>query len=157
MAEPAHQDDEPEHHRERTRAEARAGRRAPRAGATYARFLHALATAGNYGADDAESYAVAVVATLEERLPLDEVWGLEAQLPSRLAERLEREPILDLPRMDGRQLCARVAIRLGVTEREAESIARVVFHVLRRRVSDGDARHIEARLPSDMKHLWRDG
>lgn len=146
--------DEPQQHR--GSSEARAERHASRAAATYRRFVHAIAEEGGYSNEDAETCAIAVVATLEERLPLDEVWGLEAQLPSLLAEMLEREPIVDLPRMDSHQLCKRVAIRLGVTEPEAESIARIVFHVLRTRVSVGEARHIEARLPADLKHLWRD-
>ncbi len=149
-------DDEPQRHRDRRGPEARAERHASRAATTYSRFIHAIADEGRYSTEDAETYAIAVVATLEERLPLDEVWGLEAQLPSLLAEMLEREPIVDLPRMDSQELCTRIAIRLGVTEPEAESIARVVFHVLRTRVSGGEARHIEARLPADLKHLWKD-
>ena len=149
-------DDEPQHPRARGSPQARAERHASRAATTYSRFIHAIADEGNYSTQDAETYAIAVVATLEERLPLDEVWGLEAQLPSVLAEMLEREPIVDLPKMDSRQLCTRIAIRLGITEPEAESVARVVFHVLRTRVSAGEARLIEARLPADLKHLWKD-
>lgn len=133
-----------------------AARHASRAGATYSRFVRAVAEQGGYPVDDAEAYAVAVVATLEEKLPLRDVLGLEAQLPSRLAEMLEREPILDLPAMDGGELCARVAIRLGVTATEAVSIARIVFRVLRLHVSPGEARHVERQLPSDLRRLWSD-
>ncbi len=142
--------------RQRGSPGARSERHASRAATTYARFVRAIAEQGGYAPGESEAYAIAVVATLEERLPLGEVWGLEAQLPSRLAERLEREPILDLPGMDSGQLRKRVAIRLGVTEPEAESIARVVFRVLRARISSGEAHHIEARLSADLKQLWKD-
>jgi uncharacterized protein (DUF2267 family) len=139
----------------RSTPEARAERHASRAGTTYARFVRNIAEAGGYSMDAAARFAVAVIATLEERLPMRDVCGLEAQLPSRLDEILSFEPLLGLPSMDRHLFRQRVAERLGVTEDEAESIAKVVFGVLRMRISEGEARHVEARLPEDLRALWR--
>jgi uncharacterized protein (DUF2267 family) len=142
-------------HARRSTPEARAERHQSRAGTTYARFVRNIADAGGYTMDDAARYAVAVIATLEERLPIRDVCGLEAQLPSRLDEILSFEPLLGLPAMDRFQFRERVAARLGVTLEQAENIARTVFGVLRFRVSEGEARRVEARLPSDLQELWR--
>jgi uncharacterized protein (DUF2267 family) len=141
--------------RGRTSPEARAARHASRAGATYARFIRNVADAGGYAIANAERYTAGVIATLEERLPIREVRDLEAQLPSRLDDILAFEPLVAMPRMDGDQFRARVASRLDVTDAEADCIARVVFRVLRSRISVGEARRIEARLPEDMRELWR--
>lgn len=135
--------------------EARAARHASRAGTTYARFIRNVAEAGGYTVGNAERYAASVIATLEERLPIREVHGLEAQLPSRLDDILAFVPLIAMPTMDRDAFCARVAARLDVTEARAEAIARTVFDVLRARISEGEARRVEARLPGDMRSLWR--
>jgi uncharacterized protein (DUF2267 family) len=137
--------------------EARAERHASRAGTTYARFIRNIADAGGYTMDDAARFAVGVIATLEERLPIRDVCGLEAQLPTRLDEILSFQPLLGLPAMDRHQFRERVAERLSVNDDDAEAIAKVVFGVLRARISEGEARHVEARLPGDLRELWREG
>lgn len=134
--------------------EARAARHASRAATTFARFVRHVAEAGGYTLPEGERNAVAVVATLEETLPIREVWKLEAQLPSRLDELLALEPLNGSPAMHRQEFCERVAARAGVTYEAAESVARAVFPVLRSQISEGEARHVEARLPEDLRALW---
>jgi len=138
----------------RATPEARAARHASRAGSTYARFVREVASAGGYSKAEAERYAVATIATLEERLPIADVCALEAQLPSRLDQILSFQPLLGLPKMDRDLFRKRVAERMALPEDQAEGIARLVFSVLRRHVSPGEARHVEAHLPEDLKTLW---
>lgn len=136
----------------------RAARHASRASSTYKSFVREVAIRGGFTLDEAEDYAIAVVATLEERLTLPEVLDLEAQLPSLMKELLDDEPILDIPHMHKDQFCARVATRLDMEEEDADTIllvVRAVFSVLRARISAGEARHVAAELPEDLKELWR--
>ncbi|MBX3233327.1 MAG: DUF2267 domain-containing protein [Labilithrix sp.] len=117
--------------------------------------MRSIADATGLPEDDAERSAIAVVATLEEVLPLREVCDLEAQLPSRFDELLSHEPIADLPKMDREHFCRRVATRLGLTPAEAETLARTIFALLRSRISSGEARHVEANLPPELRELWQ--
>jgi uncharacterized protein (DUF2267 family) len=133
---------------------ARAERHASRAARTYHRFVRAIADAGGYATEDADEYAVAVIATLEEKLPLVAVHHLEAQLPRTLDEKLAYEPLLDLPGMDKAEFCARVATRLAITLPEAERVARVVLGVVRSLISEGEAQHVEWLLSPDVRKLW---
>jgi uncharacterized protein (DUF2267 family) len=130
-------------------------RHASRASATYASFIRDVAETGDFSIDDAADFAVAVVATLEERLTIEEALDLDAQLPTLLRELLDEEPIQELPRMDKEHFCARVGTRLALTEKEAEPIVSAVFSVLRERISAGEARHVEAQLPEELKEMWR--
>src|SRR5258708_2472953 len=57
--------------------------------------------------------------------------------------------------MDRDEFCERVGSRLGVPPEEAEAIATTVFEVLRARISEGEVRRVEARLPEDLRSLWR--
>jgi uncharacterized protein (DUF2267 family) len=140
-----------------TRTVARGARHASRANTTYKRFVKDVAARGGFSLEDAEDFSISVVATLEERLTLPEVLDLEAQLPTLLKELLDDEPILDIPRMHKAEFCARVASRLELLPDQVEPIVRVVFDVLRARISEGEAHHVEAQLPSDLKKLWRGG
>lgn len=140
--------------REVARDALRAQRHRSRAARTYHRFVKEIADAGGYAMEDADEYSVAVIATLEEILPLVAVRHLEAQLPSTLDEKLAYEPLLDLPGMDKAEFCARVATRLGVTLPEAERIARVVLGVVRSMISVGEAEHVEWLLSPDVRRLW---
>lgn len=135
--------------------EARGRRHESRAGTTYARFVHRVELAADCSWEEAERYLVAVLTTLEERLPIREIMNLEAQLPSRLDDILAFQPLVGLPAMDAAVFCERVAARAGVTATEAGTITRAVFAVLRDRISVGEARHVEARLPEDVRALWR--
>lgn len=131
-------------------------RHASRAGTTFARFVRNLAATGGYSVPEAERHAIAVIATLEERLPIREVCNLEAQLPSRLDDLLAFVPLNGLPAMDRAQFIDRVAGRARVTNTEAETIARTVFAFLRSQISEGEVRHIEGRLPESLRELWRE-
>lgn len=142
-------------HRPRGTPEARAKRHASRAGSTYAAFLRSVAVATELPDAEAERCALAVVATLEERLPLREVFDLEAQLPSRFDDILALQPMVGLPWMDKVQFCERVGARAGLTPAEAETVALTIFAVIRSKVSAGEARHVEAQLPADLRELWR--
>jgi len=134
--------------------ERQAARHASRAGTTFARFVQRVADAGGYSIADAKRNAVAVIATLEERLPIREVCNLEAQLPTRLDSLLAFEPLNGLPAMDRAQFCERVAARAGVTSAEAESVAGTIFAVLRSLIAGGEVRHVADRLPEDLMELW---
>jgi uncharacterized protein (DUF2267 family) len=136
--------------------EARAERHASRAGTTFARFVRNLAAVGGYTIHEAERHAVAVIATLEERIPIREVCNLEAQLPRRLDELLSFVPLNGLPAMDRMQFIERVSARAHVTYAEAETIARTVFGFLRSQISEGEVRHVEARLPEGLRELWKE-
>jgi uncharacterized protein (DUF2267 family) len=141
--------------RSRGSPEARAERHASRAGTTYARFVRNIADAGGYTMAEAELYAVAVIATLEERLSIRDVCDLEAQLPSRFDEILAFQPLVGMPAMTRDQFCERVAARAGVTDAQAEAISRTVFAVLRSRISDGESDQVAQHLPPDLRELWR--
>lgn len=136
--------------------EARAARHASRAGTTFARFVRNLAATAGYTVQEAERRAIAVIATIEERLPIREVCNLEAQLPRRLDELLAFVPLNGLPVMDRTQFLERVAARARVSDTEAETIARTVFAFLRSQISEGEVRHVEARLPEALRELWRE-
>jgi uncharacterized protein (DUF2267 family) len=138
----------------RTTSSARESRHDARARTTYLRLVREVAASTGASAEEAEQYLVAVIATLEEKLPLTEAIDLEAQLPSLLDEMLEREPIDDLPGMDKELFCERVALRLGITAQEAEWIAQRVLPVVSTHVSAGEARHVEAQLPLDLRRMW---
>lgn len=154
MAPRAREDGTPTPRNERGTPEARAARRASRSGSTYARFVRDVASAGGYTTVEAERYAVATIATLEERLPIADVCALEAQLPSRLDQILAFQPLIGLPKMDRPLFLKRVADRVAVPEEQAEAIVRLVFRVLRQHVSPGESRHVETHLPEDLKELW---
>lgn len=136
--------------------EAWAERHASRAGTTFARFVRNLAAVGGYTIHEAERHAVAVIATLEERIPIREVCNLEAQLPKRLDELLAFVPLNGLPAMDRMQFIERVAARAGVNYAQAESVARTVFAFLRSQISEGEVRHIEGQLPASLRQLWEE-
>lgn len=136
--------------------EARATRHASRSGTTFARFVRDLAVTSGFTVPEAERHAVAVIATLEERLPIREVCNLEAQLPSRLDELLSFVPVNGLPAMDRMQFIERVAARTDVTHVQAETIARTVFTFLRSQISEGEVHRLEARLPESLRELWRE-
>ena len=139
----------------RQTSEARAQRHASRAAGTHSRFVRDVAEFGGYLPEQAEEYAVAVIATLEEKLPLSKVFALEAHLPTRLDAVLALEPILDLPRMDRALFARRVGMRLAVSHVEAESITESVFSVLRTRLSAREARRVEVELPLELRPLWK--
>jgi uncharacterized protein (DUF2267 family) len=102
--------------------------------------------------EEAERLAVAVIATIEERIPLADVPDLEAELPEHLRERMaEVERILDLPGMNDEAFRTRVAHRLRMTNDDAERTIAAVLHALESCLSPRERRR--ARLPRMSQHL----
>lgn len=139
----------------RRAARRRARQHDARADATYARFLDDLIASTGWSTPDAERYASAVVATLEERLVAGESEDLAAQLPLRLREHVDDEDVgKPDPDMTGDELLGRVAARADVPFDEVDAIVRVVFGTLRRHISPGLAHHVEVQLSDDLRRLW---
>lgn len=96
--------------------------------------------------DEAERLAVAVITTIEERIPVDDVAELEAELPEHLRERMaEVDRILDVPGMDDEAFRTRVAHRLRMTLDDAERTITAVLRALSSCLSPRERRR--ARLP----------
>lgn len=121
----------------------------------YGALVRAVVARGDFLPELAEKYIVAVIATLEEHLSFADVSDLEAELPSALRETLHREPLLDLPTMDDRELFHRVRTRLRVTQEEAEFITRIVLQALRASIPPEEAARIDADLAPSLQPLWR--
>jgi uncharacterized protein (DUF2267 family) len=128
------------------------------AATTYHAFIDEIGRLGQVASDTAEAAAVSVLAILEERIPIEEVLDLEAQLPSRLRDLLEARRVQEgwmLRRFDRPEFLHRIAEELGVSEKEAERLARVVFQALQERVSQGEIEDVAAGLPESLALLWR--
>lgn len=126
-----------------------------RAGATYARFIDDLTGDTGWSRDEADRFARAVVATLEERLVGGEAQDLSAQLPSRLRERLREEDVgRPDPEMTTDEFLGRVAERLDIPVDEVEAIVRYVFRTVRSHVTPGQAHHVEVQLPDELRRMW---
>lgn len=96
--------------------------------------------------DEAERLAVAVIATIEERIPVGDVAELEAELPEHVRERMaEVDRILDVPGMDDEAFRTRVAHRLRMTLDDAERTITAVLRALSSCLSPREWRR--ARLP----------
>jgi uncharacterized protein (DUF2267 family) len=101
--------------------------------------------------DEAERLAIAVIATIEEQMPLSDVAELEAELPVEVQERMaEVERILDLPRMNDEAFRTRVAHRLRMTLDDAERSIDAVLRALSSCLSPREQRR--ARLPRRSDH-----
>lgn len=100
---------------------------------------------------EAENLTVAVIATIEERIPVAEVAELEAELPEPLRERMaEVDRILDLPGMNDEAFRTRVAHRLRMTDEDAERTIAAVLRALESCLSPRERRR--ARLPRLSRH-----
>jgi uncharacterized protein (DUF2267 family) len=96
--------------------------------------------------EEAERLAVAVIATIEERIPVGDVAELEAELPEPVRERVAQlDRILDLPRMNDEAFRTRVAHRLRMTADDAERTIAAVLRALSSCLSPRERRR--ARLP----------
>lgn len=126
-----------------------------RASSTYARFLDDLASDAGWSRDDADRFARAVVATLEERLVGGEADDLAAQLPSRLRERIRTEDVgRPDPQMTVDEFLGRVSSRADAPIDDVEKIVRFVFRTIRAHVTPGQAHHVEVQLPDELRRLW---
>ncbi|MCP3137102.1 DUF2267 domain-containing protein [Pyxidicoccus xibeiensis] len=135
----------------------RAQRRESRTAQTYAHFLKDLEQKANIGRELAEKAAQSVLCMLEQRLMDTEAKHLEAQLPLKVRELLQR-----CPRHQGtaprkyklEQFLAMVAEDLDTTPNEAERLSRAVFSTVREHISEGEAEDVMGQLPNDLRALW---
>lgn len=101
--------------------------------------------------DEAERLVVAVIATIEERIPVADVVELEAELPEHVRERMaEVDRIFDLPGMDDEAFRTRVAHRLRMTAEDADRTIDAVSRALTTCLSPRERRR--ARLPRRSLH-----
>lgn len=143
--------------RREVRPELRAQRHDSRAGTTYKAFLRDLSGRGGFTEEFAESAAVSVLCTLEQRIMGQEVADMEAQLPSRLREllqRCERHAGKPSEKFNRQEFVRRVCDDLNLPEDRAESVIRAVFTSVRNHLSEGEAEDVGGQLPSDLTDLW---
>ncbi|MFY2560323.1 DUF2267 domain-containing protein [Corallococcus terminator] len=137
--------------------ELRAKRHESRTSRTYTFFLRDLEARAGIGRPLAERAAEAVLCTLEQRLMGPEVEHLEAQLPRKVTDLLQR-----CPRHEGMpprkfkmlEFLQMVADDLDTTPNEAERLTRAVFATVREHISEGEADDVIGQLPSDLRSLW---
>jgi uncharacterized protein (DUF2267 family) len=109
--------------------------------------------------DDAYIALRAVLQTLRDLLPLEEVVDFGAQLPMLLRgvyyEGWSGAPAPGMP-SDPRGPLDRVSDHLAEAflPPDGERITRAVLKVVARRVSDGELTHIGHRLPPSLRRLW---
>jgi uncharacterized protein (DUF2267 family) len=118
---------------------------------TYHAFLKDLERLGAMPKELAERAAAAVLSVLEQRILPGGVRHLEAQLPSKLRERLTA---LSQRRFGREALFRMVAEELRMEPDEAEPVVRAVFRAVRSKISDGEAQDVAAELPKDLAELW---
>ena len=101
----------------------------------------------------------AVLQTLRDLLPLEEVVDFGAQLPMILRgvyyEGWTGSPSPGMP-SDPRGPLDRVSDHLAEAflPPDGEAVTRAVLRLLARRVSDGEMTHIGHRLPPSLRRLW---
>ncbi|HVE87242.1 MAG TPA: DUF2267 domain-containing protein [Myxococcales bacterium] len=133
-------------------------RRESRASQTYAAFLKDLCRIGSMKPEFAERAAVSVLCTLEQRLIPEEARDLEAQLPIKLLNLLNRcdRHSDQAPVKYGRQeLLEMVAEDLNMQPDEVEPIIRAVFRTVREHVSEGEIEDVIHMLPNELRDLWQ--
>ena len=135
----------------------RAQRSESRATQTYTFFLRDLEAKAGISRERAEQAAQSVLCVLEQRLIDTEAKHLEAQLPRKLRDLLQRCPrhMGDVPRkFKVEQFLAMVSEDLDTTPNEAERLSRAVFATVRDHISEGEAEDVMGQLPTDLRALW---
>ena len=135
----------------------RAQRRESRAAQTYAVFLKDLEARAGIGRERAEQVAQSVLCVLEQRLIDTEVKQMEAQLPRKMRDLLQR-----CSRHEGatprkfklEEFLAMVSEDLDTTPNEAERLSRAVCATVREHISEGEAEDVMGQLPADLRALW---
>jgi uncharacterized protein (DUF2267 family) len=114
------------------------------------------------GPDRQRAYDVlrAVLHTLRDRLTIDEAAHLAAQLPMLIRGIFfEGWRPADTPAKELRsreEFVAKVNERLQMTRpTDPADAVRAVFHVLERRVTEGEMADVRQMLPQDLEPLWR--
>jgi uncharacterized protein (DUF2267 family) len=103
----------------------------------------------------------AVLQTLRDALPFEEVVDFGAQLPM-VVRGFYYEGWTGAPpdgAADRDTFLALVSDQLGEAflTPDGEVVTRAVFRVLARRVSDGEIHHVGRKLPEPLRSLWPDG
>jgi uncharacterized protein (DUF2267 family) len=137
----------------------RARRRESRTSQTYAAFIKHLCDRGGMSPSVAEKAAVSVLCAIEQRIFGEEAQDLEAQLPQKLVEllnRCERHESGPPPHKFGRvEMLQMVAQDLGLNPEAVEPVIRAVLDAIRDQVSEGEVEQVMEQLPHDLRDLWR--
>jgi uncharacterized protein (DUF2267 family) len=136
--------------------ETRAQRSESRAAQTFAFFLRDLEAKG-LDRKLAGQAIQSVLCVMEQRLMSEEARQMEAQLPRKVVELLERCPKHQGKpyRKFGRaEFLGIVAGDLGVDEKEAERITCAVLATVREHISEGEAEDVLGQLPHELRTLW---
>jgi len=137
----------------------RARRHESRTSQTYAAFIKHLCERGGMSPSVAEKAAVSVLCAIEQRIFGEEAQDLEAQLPRKLLDllnRCERHESGPPPRKFGRaEMLLMVGEDLGLNSEAVEPVIRAVLDALREQVSEGEVEQVMRQLPHDLRDLWR--
>lgn len=128
-----------------------------RTSSTYKSFLKTLADLGGFDEEFAECAAVSVLCALEQRVIGTEAEDLEAQLPLKLRELLQRCILHEgkPPEKYGKdELFQRVAEELEIDTDRVESVVLAVVQAVRMQISEGEAEDFANMLPADLRELW---
>ena len=124
---------------------------------TRAFYRTVMETSREIDHDLARRATAAVLHALRDRLTVDEANQVVAQLPAELktvwsrGEAPGREPL----QMHVDEFLERVMAEVGLpSTREAQWMTLAVFAALRQQISPGEAGHVLAQLPTDLKTLW---
>lgn len=138
--------------------ETRRQRHESRSGSTYKHFLKDLCRVGNLSEEQAEQASVSVLCALERRIYSDEASQLEAQLPVKLRDllqRCERHEGAPPKKFGKDEFFRMVADDLNTDPGNAEKCARAVITAVRSQISEGEAEDVAGQLPEDLAELWR--
>jgi uncharacterized protein (DUF2267 family) len=137
----------------------RARRHESRTSQTYAAFIKHLCDRGGMSPSVAEKAATSVLCAIEQRIFGEEVKDLEAQLPLKLTEllqRCERHESGPPPLKFGRdEMLRMVGEELGLNPDAVEPVIRAVLDAVRDQISEGEAEQVISQLPADLRDLWR--
>lgn len=125
---------------------------------TYRTFLHdVMETTGLPDDDAAERALLTVLCAFERRLFGNSLAKFEAQLPSKLREKLASCPHhrgMPPQKLSQDELLQLIALELGIPHRDAASLTCQILSVVRRHVSEGEIDHLLQQLPQDLRTLW---
>ncbi|GII21614.1 DUF2267 domain-containing protein [Planosporangium mesophilum] len=119
----------------------------------YNEFIEAVAGRVGGSQDEAAVLAVAVLATLAERLTADEAHDLSSELPKALQGPLRGRRSRPAEAFGVDEFVRRVAERAGVGPDRARVGTRAVFATLHEAVSGGEFRDVVAQLPPEFADL----
>jgi uncharacterized protein (DUF2267 family) len=137
----------------------RARRHESRTSQSYAAFIKHLCERGGMSPSVAEKAAVSVLCAIEQRIFGEEARDMEAQLPQKLLEllnRCERHESGPPPRKFGRaEMLQMVSEDLSLNPEAVEPIIRAVLDAIRDQISEGEVEQVMRQLPHDLRDLWQ--